>query len=168
MFQEKAIQEDLTERIGLGCSGQDAESLQDFLDEYAPRLVNDWLALWPTPEHARAALEADTVVDETGAWQRRPTFETCRRYTDLPPDAFAYPGRELLAALQLPIWVIQTVIGQFVDALDDVVDFARDRPGWQIRTIRGGIDALAHDDLAAELRSLLLGPAADNPNPIPA
>ena len=49
-----------------------------------------------------------------------------------------------------------------------VVDSPMNLSQAEIRTIRGGIDALAHDDLAAELRSLLPGPAADNPNPIPA
>lgn len=154
LFRSPQLRAALVERTGLGMSGADRASFEAYLDEYAPRRAEDWMGTSRSVAEVRDFMVADTLVDETGAWQRRPTIVTCADLADLPADG-PQPGRELLAELSVPVWIIQPTAGEYSAGMPGLREFARGRDSWQIREVPGTLDLLHRDTVAEELRTLL-------------
>lgn len=155
IFDSPDLQSTLRERFCLGFTGPDEASLEAFLDEGARTMASDWNSRHPDEASARAALRHDTIVEESGAWTRRPTVETCCRLAAVTKDQYAHPGRELLASLEVPVWVLQPAAGGYVHGFDAFLEYARGRRNFTVREIPGGTDVFHDGTLAREFGPLL-------------
>jgi len=155
IFDSPDLQTMLRERFCLGYSGPDAASLAEFLDAGAATMAADWNSHHPDEDNARESLAHDTIVEPSGAWHRRPTVETCCRLAAVTKDQFAHPGRELLASLDVPVWVLQPAAGNYVHGFDEFLEFARGRPNLTVREIPGGTEVFHDGTLAREFGPLL-------------
>lgn len=155
IFDSADLQAMLAKRFRLGVSGPDPASLEAFLDEGAAAMASDWNTRQPDEAGARVSLAHDTLVEPSGAWMRRPTIDTCAAYASLATKQFAVPGRELLAELEVPVWVVQPASGSYVHGFDEFFEFARGRDRWTVREIPGGTDVFHDGTLAREFGPLL-------------
>ncbi|WP_313024526.1 alpha/beta fold hydrolase [Mobilicoccus sp.] len=155
IFDSADLQAKLAKRFRLGVSGPDPASLEAFLDEGAAAMASDWNTRQPDEAGARVSLAHDTLVEPSGAWMRRPTIDTCAAYASLATKQFAVPGRELLAELEVPVWVVQPASGSYVHGFDEFFEFARGRDRWTVREIPGGTDVFYDGTLAREFGPLL-------------
>ena len=155
IFDSPDIQQTLRERFCLGYSGPDQASLEEFLDAGARTMASDWNSRHPDEASARAALRHDTIVEPSGAWWRRPTIETCARLAAVTKDQYAHPGRELLASLEVPVWVIQPAAGNYGHGFEEFLQFARGRAHITAREIPGGTEVFHDGTLAREFGPLV-------------
>ena len=144
MIADPVVLDLLVERFGLGVSGPDAASLDEYADGYVERIRSDWLARTFDADAARQLVLRGVLVAPDGSWSRQPSIEAVKDLAAIPAHYPYYPGRELIETLDAPILVVTLSQGHFVPS-GDAVQLAATHPDWQVVTLDAHAEALTTD-----------------------
>lgn len=153
----EAIVTMLTERFGLGQTGPDAGSMEDFIAEHSGRNTQDWLSVAPDATSTRALLERMMLVADDGSWVFRPTPDSVRTLTSDPDESAYQPGVEQLAQVSGPVTVVTLSRGRNGAGGRELETLAASTPGVRVARLDGDPHVLYTDPagMAREIRDTI-------------
>lgn len=122
----------LAQRFGLGATGPDETSKEEFVASHAGDNAADMLAAAPDEPSTRRLMERNIAVAPDGSWVFRPLPETMLALTRGPDEPTVHPGREVLTQLPVPVTAIVLTQGRYAPTASAVTG---DEDGTPVRVI---------------------------------